>query len=136
MADSLGKVSGSALVDFLNGLDQSKTESRSEEDFCRNFDWLAVELGRVLVRYAGNDRGAIPTLKVMSSGCLVKLGSLTPFLVYSLSLSTFLCSALLTETQTSVTCVFYLAFRNLTTFTVVKEAHQMVFAQTTLFRKV
>ncbi|BBN05956.1 tubulin-specific chaperone D [Marchantia polymorpha subsp. ruderalis] len=65
LADSLGKVSGSALVDFLNGLDQSKTESRSEEDFCRNFDWLAVELGRVLVRYAGNDRGAIPTLKTI-----------------------------------------------------------------------
>ncbi|KAL2632493.1 hypothetical protein R1flu_003972 [Riccia fluitans] len=64
LADSLGKVSGGALIDYLTK-ECSHMGADSSEDVSPSLDWLALELGHVLSGYAGVDRGVIPTLKTI-----------------------------------------------------------------------
>jgi tubulin-specific chaperone D len=62
LADSLGKVSSNALVEFLNNTyDQTMIPGSSEPHY---LDWLGGELSGILVDYAGNDRVVVPAMKV------------------------------------------------------------------------
>lgn len=60
LADSLGKVSGTALVEFLR--DDKKTIQDTIEP--HYLDWLGGGLSGILADYAGNDRMVVPALKV------------------------------------------------------------------------
>lgn len=62
LADSLGKVSSTALVDFLKGTCDHETNPNPAQP--HYLGWLGGELSRILADHAGNDRVIVPALKV------------------------------------------------------------------------
>ncbi|KAL3695132.1 hypothetical protein R1sor_008783 [Riccia sorocarpa] len=64
LADSLAKVSASALIDYVSTASSQITDG-GDQNVTSALDWLAVELGHVLSGYAGIDRVVIPTLKTI-----------------------------------------------------------------------
>lgn len=62
LADSLGKVSSTALVEFLKSTYDQRTIPNSTEPHYS--EWLGLEISRILTEYASNDRVVVPALKV------------------------------------------------------------------------
>ncbi|CAM6128397.1 unnamed protein product [Calypogeia fissa] len=63
LADSLGKVSSAALMEFFKDTYDQKLSPDSGEP--HYLDWLGGELSGILADYAGNDRVVVPALKTI-----------------------------------------------------------------------